>query len=64
MLGMAVSSLILVSMGNVAGSRSVAVAQVGKVMAASAVVALICWLTYAIRQRHPRSSNFADAARH
>ncbi|MRW88540.1 MFS transporter [Duganella sp. FT80W] len=64
MLGMAVSSLILVSMGNVVGSRAVAVAEVGTVMAASAVVALLCWLAYAVRQRHPRATNFADATRH
>lgn len=49
MLGMAVSSLILVSMGNAAGSRATAVAEFGTVVAAAGLVALVCWLGHVTR---------------
>jgi MFS family permease len=44
MLGMSVSSLIVVSMGNAAGSRAAAVAQVALAAAGAAVLALLARL--------------------
>jgi MFS family permease len=44
MLGMSVSSLIVVSLGNAAGSRAVAVSQVAVACALAAVLALVCRL--------------------
>jgi MFS family permease len=44
MLGMALSSLVVVTLGNVVHSRATAVAQIGIVVVAAAGIALVTWL--------------------